>query len=154
MKINLMMFATVLLVMSAYPCVAQVEPPKPNGPVNEKEVPNKPPPSLHNRADLVVMTIKGGNLDSGEATVTVKNQGTEPSVRSDVELKVTNGSQPSVSIVNAIPPMQPGSTETVTFNLNQSIVQAGFCATVDNLKKVKESNEKNNRRCGKFSGKP
>jgi hypothetical protein len=154
MKIRLIMLASLLLIVSAYTCVAQVGPSKPNGPVGGKDVPDKPLPTASKLPDLVVMTIKGGNLDNGEVTVMVKNQGNGWSARSDVELSVSYASQPPVSIVHALVPMQPGITETVTFDLKQSIVQGAFCTTVDNLKKVMESNEKNNRRCGKFGGKP
>jgi subtilase family serine protease len=154
MKLKLIMLASLLLVVSAYTCVAQVGPSKPNGPVGGKDVPNKPPPTASKLPDLVVMTTKGGNLDNGEVTVMVKNQGKGLSARSDVELSVSYASQPPVSIVHSVVPMQPGSTETITFDLKQSIVQAAFCTTVDSLKKVTESNEKNNRRCGKFGGKP
>jgi len=148
MKIKLIIFASLLLVTSAYTCVAQVGPSKPNGPVGGKDVPNKLPPTVIQLPDLVVMTTKGSNLDNGEGSVMIKNQGKGASVTSDVELSISYGSQPAVSVVNAVPPIPPGGTQIITFDLNQSIVQAAFCSTVDSLKKVKESNEKNNRRCG------
>jgi subtilase family serine protease len=103
--------------------------------------------------DLVVMSIKADNLDSGQVSVKIRNQGQRNAGRSDVELSITYGSQPPVSITHAAPPLQPGQTTIVVIDMKQSIVQAGFCATVDPLSRVAESNENNNKRCGKFGGK-
>ena len=69
-------------------------------------------------------------------------------------LSVRYGSQPSVSVIHAAAPMQPGSWQIVKIDMKQSIVQANFCAIADPLRKVTESNENNNKRCGKFGGKP
>ena len=154
MKIKLLMFASLLVVTGAYTSAAQVGTPTPKGPVNEKDVPNKPPKTISALPDLVVMSIKADNLDSGEVSVKIKNQGHRKAERSDVELSITFGSQPPVSVTHAAPPLAPGGTETVTVDMKQSIVQAKFCATVDSLSMVTESKENNNKRCGKFGGKP
>ena len=155
MKIKLIMLASLLVVISAYTCAAQVGPSKPNGPVDGKDVPNKLPPAASKRLpDLVVMTTQESNLDNGQVRLKVRNLGKGASDRSDVELKVSFASQPPVRVVSGVPPMPAGSWEIVTFDLKQSIVQAAFCMTVDSLKTVRESNEKNNQRCGKFGGKP
>ena len=154
MKIKLIMLASLLVVASAYTSVAQVGPPTPNSPASAKDVPNKPPPTISTLPDLVVLSIKADDLDSGEVSVLIKNQGQRLAGRSDVELSVTYGSQPPVSIVHSAIPLQPGQTAIVMIDMKKSIVQAKFCATVDSLNKVAESNENNNKRCGQFGGKP
>lgn len=154
MKIKLLMLASLLVVAGSYTSVAQVGSPTPNGPVGGKDSPNKPPSTISTLPDLVVMSIQADNLDSGEVSVKIKNQGHRKAERSDVELSITFGSQPPVSIIHAAPPLASGGTETVVIDMKQSIVQAKFCATVDPLNKVTESKENNNKRCGKFGGKP
>ncbi len=154
MKIKLLIAASLLLVASAYASMAQVGSPTPKGPISEKDAPKKPAPTISALPDLVVMSIKADNLDSGEVSVKIKNQGHRKAERSDVELSVAYGSQPPVSLIYAAPPVPPGGTEIVKIDIKQSIVQANFCATVDPLNKVTESNENNNKRCGKFGGKP
>jgi hypothetical protein len=80
--------------------------------------------------------------------VKIKNQELRWAGRSVVELSVTYGSQPPVSIGRGAKHMQPGSWQIVTFELKQSIVQTKFCATVDSTNMVNESNENNNKLCG------
>jgi hypothetical protein len=111
MKIRIIL-ASVLIAAGAYTCTAQVQPSKPNGPVNKTKAPNKPPPRFSSpksdlsagvsvyidQSDKVVMEILVTNhgpnaIPYGQRTVTltVKNKGNTLTFFKDLKIPALKG---------------------------------------------------------------
>jgi len=154
MKIKPVIPASLLLIAFAYTTPAHLGPRMPDRPAVEMHTSIEPTPPVSTLPDLVVMSIKPDNLDSGEVRVAVKNRGLRKVDRTDVTLTITHGSQPPISVTRSTTPLPPGGIQIVAIEMNVSLVQAKFCATIDEANKIPESNENNNKRCGQFGGKP
>ena len=113
-------------------------------------------PAASRLADLVVLSVEATDMDGGQVTATVKNQGLLKAERSDVMLKLRSSSseQQLFTQTHSAPPLYPGQTTEVVIETKMGLAQLNYCATADSMRKVPEANESNNRRCGRFGGKP
>ncbi len=155
MKIKLIILSSLLLLASAYTCVAQVGPSQPNGPVGNKNVPNKPPPTFSKLPDLIVTSVKAKNddLDGGEVVVVVKNQGNGQADSTSLSLYINDGASNPVIKSASEPALGSGKTATIVVYVG-GLAQLNVCAKADGANKITETNEKNNKSCTKFGGKP
>jgi subtilase family serine protease len=104
--------------------------------------------------DLVVIEISAPNLDSGVITVRVKNQGNAPAASCYLALSVSPVGDKGKVFSPKVPALAAGEEATIEVKTGMLLSQAAFVATVDRSNTVKESNEKNNSRRGRFGGKP
>lgn len=110
-------------------------------------------PALSHQPDLVVTDVSSDDLDGGKITVTVKNQGDILAQRSVLVLRFPGLGQ-SKTKTTGTPPLNAGQTIKVVVETQMLLSQVRYCAYADGTFKIKESNERNNERCGRFGGKP
>jgi subtilase family serine protease len=104
--------------------------------------------------DLVVMEVTSPNLDGGVVKVHVKNQGNAPAAACYMAIRVTPLGGKSKVFSPKVPALAAGEETDVEAQTGFLLSQAAFEAIVDRSNTVKESNEANNSRKGKFGGKP
>lgn len=137
MKIRSILLAVVLAIL----CTAQ-----PQARVM-RNLPAPPP-----GPDLVVLDVTTSDYDN--VKVRVKNQGiiTAPPCYLALTIKTTAGKTKVFSPkVNGL---QSGHEIEITVKTGFDLIQANWEAVVDRSDTVKESDETNNKRTGKFGGKP
>lgn len=105
--------------------------------------------------DLVTDGISYDDLSTGKIKIAVRNVGQKPSVKSLVRILITMpGATQSTGRSADVRALSPGEIYWVPINTGKDLHSVKYCAIADALNQNKESNEKNNERCGEFSGKP
>jgi hypothetical protein len=104
--------------------------------------------------DMVVMEIQSPNLDGGIVQVRIKNQGNATAAACYLALRITPSGGKMKVFSPQVPSLTAGQETVVEVQTGFLLSQADFEAIVDRSNTVKESNESNNSRKGKFGGKP
>ena len=106
--------------------------------------------------DLITDGISYDDLSTGKIKIAVRNIGQKPSVKSLVRILITMpGATQSTGRSADVRALSPGEVYWVPINTGKDLHSVKYCAIADALNQNKESNEKNNERCGEFSpGKP
>jgi subtilase family serine protease len=89
-------------------------------------------------------------------SVTVKNEGTEPSPEALCELTVRNARPPRQllkKLEKKIRKLEPGDSFTFTSPVKPGLGTYDICATVDPKNKIAEADENNNKACLTLVGK-
>src|SRR6185295_10802160 len=134
-KILVMMF---MLVLGAIAAQAQGTPQKPTiqGP------------------DLITDGVREMDLNNGKLEVAVHNIGQKASVKSMVRITVTPTDSAPTARSKDVKALQPDEIVWVPLSFDKPLNLAKYCAIADVLKQNTEISEKNNEKCGQFSGKP
>lgn len=104
--------------------------------------------------DLITDGVREMDLNNGKLEVAVHNIGTKPSVKSMVRITVTPTDSLQTSISKDVPALQPDQVVWIPMSFSKPLNLAKYCAVADALKQNAETSEKNNQKCGQFSGKP
>ena len=104
--------------------------------------------------DLITDGIREMDLNNGKVEVAVKNIGSKPSVKSMVRLTVTPTDSLKTSSSKDVPALQPNEIVWIPISFKKPLNLAKYCVVADVLKQNAEMSEKNNEKCGEFSGKP
>jgi hypothetical protein len=105
--------------------------------------------------DLIADGIREMNLNEGKLEVAVRNVGQKASAKSLLRILVTIAGQTnSTGRSKDVRALAPGEHVWVPVSFAKPLNLAKYCAIVDALKQNQETDEKNNERCGEFSGKP
>ena len=158
MKHGTLICAICLMLLGASTLAAQAGskpgPPKPNGPVNKTPIPNKPPPTFK-QPDLIVYWALVGNPDSnnGKVEMRIKNVGTGNADWSYAVLKVSHVSSTGAKPIEKryhvkVPPIGAGQQTDVLIETKLNLSLDSTCVTIDGTKRIHESDETNNERCG------
>jgi len=104
--------------------------------------------------DLITDGVRELDLNNGKLEVAVHNIGQKPSVKSMVRITVTPTDSLQVSQSKDVKALQPDEIVWIPISFNKPLNLAKYCAIADVLKQNTEISEKNNQKCGQFSGKP
>ena len=143
MKSKMILFAITIMIMGvSIPVQAQLL-----APVEKKENKMQGP-------DLITDGILEIDLNTGKIKIAVKNIGQKASKKSVVRLELTptDGSKDSANAT--VKALAPGEISWIGMIFNRALNLANYCAIADVQKQNAETNEKNNQKCGQFSGKP
>jgi hypothetical protein len=95
------------------------------------------------------------DLNNGNIEIAVRNIGKKPSVESLVRVLITPaGESNTTSRSKTVRALAPGEYVWIPMSFGKPLNLAKYCAIADAVKQNQEINEKNNERCGEFSGKP
>ena len=118
----------------------------------------QPPVTLEKKKiqgpDLITDGIREMDLNNGKLEVAVVNIGQNPSKKSQVRIGVAPTDSPKTTRSAEVKALAPGETVWIPLSFDMPLNLADYCAIADALKQNAETNEKNNKVCGKFSGKP
>jgi subtilase family serine protease len=155
MKIKTIIMASLFLLASAYTCATQAgDPLTVDRSVADDNVSTTLPAPIADYPDLVVTKVEAPNLDGGDVMVTVKNQGTGRANACYLALTLPVGSTAVKTRTMAQAALNPGESVTIAFVIGGGLSQIKYCATTDRSNTVRESDERNNKNCGQFGGKP
>ena len=104
--------------------------------------------------DLITDGVLEKDLNNGKLEVAVKNIGQNASKKSLLRIEVTPTDGLKTAVSRDVKALVPGEVVWVPVSFDKPLNLADYCAKADALKQNAEINEKNNERCGKFSGKP
>jgi hypothetical protein len=105
--------------------------------------------------DLITDGIREMDLYNGKLEIAVRNIGNKASKKSLVRILVTIAGETNSTGRSAdVRSLAPGEHAWVPVSFAKPLNLAKYCAIADALKQNQETNEKNNERCGEFSGKP
>jgi hypothetical protein len=94
------------------------------------------------------------DLNNGKLEVAVHNIGKKASVKSLMRITVTPTDSNETSRSKDVPALQPDQVIWIPISFDKPLNLAKYCAVADALKQNAETSEKNNQKCGQFSGKP
>lgn len=98
---------------------------------------------------------KGTGLYDGKIELIVSNIGQKVSVKSLVRILITMpGETQSTGRSADVRALAAGQSVRIPISTGKHLNLAKYCVIVDVLNQNKESDEKNNERCGQFDGKP
>lgn len=142
MKSRMFLLASALLILSASQAAYA------------QQVVENPKPLLQG-PDLITDGIREMDLNNGKIEIAVRNIGQRASVKSLVRILITIAGQTgSTGHSEDVRALAPGTFVWVPILLGKPLNLAKYCVIADALKQNQETNEKNNERCGEFSGKP
>lgn len=104
--------------------------------------------------DLITDGVREMDLNNGKLEVAVKNIGQKASVKSMVRITVTPTDSAQTARSKDVPALQPEEIVWIPISFDKPLNLAKYCAIADVLKQNAEISEKNNQKCGQFSGKP
>ena len=104
--------------------------------------------------DLITDGVREMDLNNGKLEVAVVNIGQNPSKKSQVRIGVVPTDSPKTTRSAEVQALTPGEMVWIPLSFDMPLNLADYCAIADALKQNAETNEKNNKVCGKFSGKP
>lgn len=105
--------------------------------------------------DLVTDGVSYKDLSNGKIEIAVSNIGQKPSAKSLVRILITMPGQTQSTGRSAdVRALNPGQTQWVLISTGKPLQSVKYCVIADALNQNKESNEKNNEKCGQFEGKP
>jgi len=104
--------------------------------------------------DLITDGVRELDLNNGKLEVAVHNVGQKASVKSLMRITVTPTDSAQTSRSKDVPVLQPDEVVWVPVSFDKPLNLAKYCAVADALKQNTETSEKNNQKCGQFSGKP
>ena len=93
-------------------------------------------------------------MNNGKLEVAVHNIGQKPSVKSMIRITVTPTDSLQTSQSKDVKALQPDELVWIPISFDKPLNLAKYCAIADVLKQNAETSEKNNQKCGQFSGKP
>jgi hypothetical protein len=104
--------------------------------------------------DLITDGISYQDLSTGKIQIAVRNIGQAPSAKSLIRILITMpGKTQSTGRSADVRALSPGQIHWISISTGKDLHSVKYCAIADALNQNKESDEKNNQRCGEFTGK-
>jgi hypothetical protein len=104
--------------------------------------------------DLITDGISYQDLSTGKIQIAVRNIGQAPSAKSLIRILITMpGKTQSTGRSADVRALSPGQIQWISISTGKDLHSVKYCAIADALNQNKESDEKNNQRCGEFTGK-
>jgi hypothetical protein len=105
--------------------------------------------------DLISDGVGYTDLYTGKINLVVRNIGQKASGKSLVRILITMpGETQSTGRSGDVRALNPGQYVRIPISTGKHLNLAKYCVIADALNQNKESDEKNNERCGQFEGKP